>query len=112
MNYNNNTNINDLDNVNLKKTSGAQIVATKIDKKYRSWARKKPYQRPPQNTFGDLASLETIDQNNDTSISDLNDIAAGSKNISGMQIGAKKVTKKMQKSCQEKSTEKKDQMHK
>ena len=61
MNYNNNTNINDLDNVNLKKTSGAQIVATKIDKKYRSWARKKPYQRPPQNTFGDLASLETID---------------------------------------------------
>ena len=54
-------------------------------------ARKKTYQRRPQNTFDDLADLETIDYNNDTSISDLNDIAAGSKKISEMQIAARKI---------------------
>ena len=54
-------------------------------------ARKKTYQRRPQNTFDDLADLETTDYNNDTSISDLNDIAAGSKKISGMQIAARKI---------------------
>ena len=53
--------------------------------------RKKLHQRPPQNTFDYLADLETIDYNNDTSISDLNDIAAGSKKISGMQIAARKI---------------------
>ena len=51
INYNNDTKINDVDNVNLRKTSGAQIAAKKIVKKYRNSARKKPYQRPPQNTF-------------------------------------------------------------
>ena len=91
INYNNNTNINDLDNVNLEKTSRAQIAAEKIVKKHRNLARKKTYQRRPQNTFDDLADLETIDYNNDTSISDLNDIAAGSKKISGMQIAARKI---------------------
>ena len=65
--YNNDTNVNDLDNINLKK-SGAQIAAKKIIKKYRNMARKKPYQRPSQNTVDDLAHLETIDYNNDTSI--------------------------------------------
>ena len=48
--------------------------------------RKKLYQRPPQNTFDYLADLETIDYNNDTSISDLNDVAAGSKKISEVQV--------------------------
>ena len=59
-------------------------------------ARKKTYQRRPQNTFDDFADLETIDYNNDTSISDLNDIAAGSKNISEMQIAARKIIKNIQ----------------
>ena len=54
-------------------------------------ARKKPYQRPSENTSDDLADLETIGYNNDTSISDLNDIAARSKKISGMQIAARKI---------------------
>ena len=48
--------------------------------------RKKLYQRPPQNTFDYLADLETIDYNNDTSISDLNDVAAGSKKNSEAQV--------------------------
>ena len=52
-------------------------------------ARKKPYQRPSENTSDDLADLETIGYNNDTSISDLNDIAARSKKISGTQVAAK-----------------------
>ena len=51
-------------------------------------AIKKPYQRPLQNSFDDLADLETIDYNNDTSISDLNDIATGSKK--GAQIAGQK----------------------
>ena len=87
INYNNDTNISDLDNINLKETSGAQVK--KIVKKYRNLARKKPYQRPSQNNSDDLADLETIDYNNDTGISDLNDIVTGSKK--GTQITAKKV---------------------
>ena len=59
-------------------------------------ARKKTYQRRPQNTFDDFADLETIDYNNDTSISDLNDIAAGSKKISEMQIAPRKIIKNIQ----------------
>ena len=50
-------------------------------------ARKKLFQRPPQNNFDDLADLETIEYNNDTNISDLKDIATGSKK--GAQIAAK-----------------------
>ena len=57
-------------------------------------ARKKPYQRTPQNTFDDLADLETIDCNNDTSVSDWNDIAARCKKIWGTQVAAKNVIKK------------------
>ena len=67
--YNNDTNVNNLDNVNLKKTSGAQIAAKKLIQKYRNLARKKTYQRASQNTFDDLADLETIDYNKDISIS-------------------------------------------
>ena len=52
-------------------------------------ARKKPNRTPQQNTFDDLADLETIVYNNDTSISDVNDVAAGSKNILGRQVSAK-----------------------
>ena len=55
--------------------------------------RKKLYQRPAQNTFDYLADLETTDYNNDTSISDLNDVAAGSKKISGTQVAAEKIIK-------------------
>ena len=56
-------------------------------------AIKKPYQRPLQNSFDDLTDLETIDYNNDASISDSNDIATGSKK--GAQIaGQKKIIKK------------------
>ena len=51
-------------------------------------AIKKTYQRPLQNSFDDLADLETIDYNNDASISDLNDIATGSKK--GAQIAGQK----------------------
>ena len=56
--------------------------------------RKKLYQRPAQNTFDYLADLETNDYNNDTSTSDLNDIAARSKKISGTQVAAEKIIKK------------------
>ena len=59
-------------------------------------ARKKPYQRPPENTFDDLADLETIGYNNDGSISDLNDIAVRSKKISGTQVAAKILLKNIE----------------
>ena len=42
VNYNNGTNVSKLDNVNLNKTSGTQIAAKNIVKKYRNLARKKP----------------------------------------------------------------------
>ena len=93
INYNDNTNINDLDIVNVKKTSGAQLVAKTIVKKCRNQVKKKPYQRPPQNTFDDLADLEAIGYNNPTCISDLNDIAARSKKNSGTQVAAKNIIK-------------------
>ena len=40
INYDNDTNINDLDNANLKKTSGAQIAAKKIVKNIEIWQEK------------------------------------------------------------------------
>ena len=46
INYNNDTNVSEVDNINLKKTSGAQITGKKIDKKYRDLGRKRLYQRP------------------------------------------------------------------
>ena len=67
VNCNNDTNINDVSSNKI-----AQIAAQKIVKKHRNFARKKPYQRPPSNTFDDLSDLETIGNNNDTSIHDLN----------------------------------------
>ena len=44
--YNNDTDINDLMDNTPSKNKNAQIVAKKIAKKYRNLARKKPYQRP------------------------------------------------------------------
>ena len=52
----------------LKKSSGTQVVAEKIIKKYRNLAKKKA-----QNNQNDLTDAETIDYNNDTNISDLNE---------------------------------------
>ena len=60
--------------IHWEKTSGTQIATKKNVKKYRNLVTKKPYQTPPPNTFDDIADLETVDDNNDTSISDLNDI--------------------------------------
>ena len=52
----------------LKKSSGTQVVAEKIIKKYRNLAKKKA-----QNNQNDLTDAETIDYNNGTNISDLNE---------------------------------------
>ena len=52
----------------LKKSSGTQVVAEKIIKKYRNLAKKKA-----QNNQNDLTDAETIDYNNNTNISDLNE---------------------------------------
>ena len=52
----------------LKKSSGTQVVAEKIIKKYRNLAKKKA-----QNNQNDLTDAETIDYNSDTNISDLNE---------------------------------------
>ena len=41
--HNNDNNLKDLDDIGLKKTSGKQIAAKEIVKKYRNLARKKPY---------------------------------------------------------------------
>ena len=112
--YNNDTNVNGLkdtntnniDNINLKKTSGAQITAKKIVKKYRNLARKKTYQRllpPSENNFNDFTDLETVDYNNDTSISDLNDIASGPKKNKNAQIAAKKIVQKYKKLAKKKA---------
>ena len=98
VNYNNDTNINDV----FSKKS-AQIAAKKIVKKYKNLARKKPYQRPPRNTVDDLADLETIKYNNDTNISDLSDIPSGPKNNKNTQIAAKKIGQKYKKLAQKKS---------
>ena len=56
------------------------MAAKKIIKRYRNLARKKPYRRPPPHTeTTEFDDLETIDYNNDTSISDLNDIVSSPK---------------------------------
>ena len=76
--YNNDTNVNDfkdtntnnIDNINLKKTSPPK----KLLKKYRNLARKKPYQRPLAAIKYDFADLETVDYNIDTNVNDLNDV--------------------------------------
>ena len=85
---------------------GAQIAAKKTVKKYRNLARKKPYQRPlppSENSFNDFTDLETADYNNDTSISDLNDITSGPKKNKNAQIAAKKILQKYNKLAKKKA---------
>ena len=45
--YNNDTNINDLNDIAPNKNTNVQIAAKKNCQKYRILARKKPYQGPP-----------------------------------------------------------------
>ena len=64
--------------INLTKTSGTQLAAKKILKKYRNLARRKSYQRPSASAVTTkFDDLETVDYNNNTSISDLKDILSG-----------------------------------
>ena len=66
-------------------------------KKYRILTRKKPYQRllpPSENSFNDFTDFETVEYNNDTSISDLNDTASGPKNNKNAQIAPKKIVQR------------------
>ena len=101
INYNNDKNINDLDNVNLKKTLRAQIAGKNIVKKYKNLTRKR--KRPVQ---VDLADLETVNYNDDTSISDLNNIPFGfsaPKKTKSAQIAARKIVQKYKKLSKKKS---------
>ena len=72
--YNNNdlkdTNTNNIDHINLKKTSPPK----KLLKKYRNIARKKPYRRPLAAIKYNFADLEIVDYNIDTNVNDLNDV--------------------------------------
>ena len=58
--YNNNNNLKDLDDIGLKKTSGKQIAAKKIVKKYKKIVRKKPYQKISKKTDNDVVCLEQV----------------------------------------------------
>ena len=71
--YNNDTIRCDLNDIatGSKNISEAQVAAKKIIKKYRNHAKKKAQKN--QNQLGDA---ETIDYNNDTNISDLNELQA------------------------------------
>ena len=55
--YNNDTNISDLD---TKKKSGKQIAARKIVKKYINFARKKPYQKLDKKVEEDFVFLKQV----------------------------------------------------
>ena len=101
INYNNDTSVSDL--IDLKKTSRKQLTAKKIIKKYRHLARKKSYKRPPPRTETDFDDLETIDYNNDTNISVLNDIASSSKKNRNTKKAAKKILQKYKKIAQKKT---------
>ena len=66
-------------------------------KKYRNVARKKPYQRlllPSQNSSNDFTDLETVDYDNNTSISDLNVSASGPKKNKNAQSATKNIVQK------------------
>ena len=71
--YNNDTIICDLNDIatESKNISEAQVAAKKIIKKYRNHAKKKAQKNQNQ-----LADAETVDYNNDTNISDLNELQA------------------------------------
>ena len=86
-----------LDNVNVKQTSGTQIAVKRIVKKYRNLARKPPYQRPLATIRDDLADLETVDYNIDTNINYLNDIVDGLKKIKMLRLLLRKFHKNTKK---------------
>ena len=86
-----------LDNVNVKQTSGTQIAVKRIVKKYRNLARKPPYQRPLPTIRDDLADLETVDYNIDTNINYLNDIVDGLKKIKMLRLLLRKFHKNTKK---------------
>ena len=71
--YNNDTIRCDLNDIatGSKNISEAQVAAKKIIKKYRNHAKKKAQKNQNQ-----LADAEAIDYNNDTNISDLNELQA------------------------------------
>ena len=58
--YNNDTNINNLHDVAPNKNRNTQITAKKIVKKYRNLARKKPCQIPPKKTDDDAVFLKQV----------------------------------------------------
>ena len=58
--YNDDNNLKDLDNIDLKKTLGKQITAKKIVKKYRNLRRKKPYWRISKKTDDDVEFLKQV----------------------------------------------------
>ena len=60
MDYNNDSNLKDLDNIDLKKTWGKQITTKKIIKKSRNLARKKAYQRISKKTDDDVKFLKQV----------------------------------------------------
>ena len=85
----------------MKKTSGTKLAAKKILKKYRNVARRKPYQRPSASAATiEFDELETVDSNNNTSISDLNDIVSGTRKNINAQKTAKKILQKYKKIAQ------------
>ena len=57
---NNDNNVKDLDNIDLKKTSAKQVTAKKFVKKYKNLARKKSYQRISRKTDNDVEFLKQI----------------------------------------------------
>ena len=84
----------------MKKISNTQLAAKKIVEKYKNLSKKKTY--IPFN-ISDIADAETVDYNNNTNITDLNDIVSN-KNTRA-QIAAKKC-QKIQKFSEEKPPKK------
>ena len=101
LDYDNDTSVGDL--INLKKTGGTQLAAKKILKKYRNLARRKPYQRPSASAATtEFDDLETVNYNNNTSISGLNHIVSGTRKNMNAQKTAKKMLQKYKQIAQNK----------
>ena len=99
--YNKDTSLGDL--INFLKNSGTQIAVKNFAKNTELWLAKDPTPRTDTIDFDDL---ETIDYNNDTKISDLNDIAKSIKHRNtnkNAQIAAKKIVDKYKKFARKKS---------
>ena len=105
--YNNDTSVGDF--INLKKTSGTQLATKKILIRYTNLARRKPYQRPSASAATtEFDDLERVGYNNDTSISDLNDIVSGTRKNINAQKTAKKILQKYKKIAQNKKNKGKE----